>query len=84
MGNLEKRVAQIEGARAHTDLKALSDQDLDAHIKTLDWGVPSGQEVQYWGSPRLLAAVIEKVLRQGSSLPIVVDDPERKAKNVNY
>ena len=84
MGNLEKRVAQIEGARAHTDLKALSDQELDAHIKTLDWGVPSGQEVPYWGSPRLLAAVIEKVLRQGSSLPIVVDDPERKAKNVNY
>jgi hypothetical protein len=82
MGSLEKRVAQIEGARAHTDLKALSDQELDAHIGTLDWGVPSGKEVQYWGTPRLLAAVLEKILRHGSSLPIVVNDPERKAKNV--
>lgn len=83
MGNLEKRVSQIEDARAHADLKAMSDQELDAHISTLGWCPPSGHEGQYWGSPRLLAAVLESILRHGSSLPIVVDDPERKAKNVN-
>ena len=77
MGSLKKRVAQIERACSHTDLKALTDQELDAHIGTLDWGVPSGKEVQYWGTPRLLDAVMEKILRHGSSLPIVVDDPER-------
>ncbi len=81
MGNLEKRVAQIEDALANSDLKKMSDEELSAYTATLDWGSPTGKEVQYWGSPRLLAAVIEKVLRHGSSLPIVVDDPDRKARN---
>ena len=30
MGNLEKRVAQIEGDRANTDLKKMSDEELSA------------------------------------------------------
>jgi hypothetical protein len=35
MGNLEKRVAQIEGARANSDLKKMSDEELSAY--TAPW-----------------------------------------------
>ena len=83
MGNLEKRVAEIEGDRANSDMKKMTDEEMGAYISTLGWCPPSGHEGQYWGSPRLLAAVLESILRHGSSLPIVVDDPERKARNVN-
>ena len=83
MGNLEKRVAQIEGDRANSDLKKMTDEELSAYIKTLDWGAPTVIEALHTGNPRFVAAVLEGVLRHGSSLPIVVDDPERKARNVN-
>jgi hypothetical protein len=84
MGNLEKRVAQIEGARANSDLKKMSDEELSAYTATLDWGAPTVIEALHTGNPRFVAAVLEGVLRHSSSLPIVVDDPERKAKNVTY
>ena len=35
MGNLEKRVSQIEDARANSDLKKMSDEELSAYISTL-------------------------------------------------
>lgn len=83
MGNLEKRVSQIEGARADADLKNMSDEELDGYIATLDWGAPTVIEALHTGNPRFVAAVVESVLRHTSGLPIVFDDPERKAKNVN-
>jgi len=83
MGNLEKRVAQIEGARANSDLKKMTDEELSAYIATLDWGAPTVIEALDTGNPRFVAAIIESVLRHPSPLQVVVDDPERKAKNVN-
>jgi hypothetical protein len=52
MGNLEKRVAQIEDARANSDLKKMSDEELSAYTATLDWGAPTVIEaLQYRESP---------------------------------
>ena len=65
MPSLDQRVAFLEGARAHAELKAMTDDELDSYIRTLD---PV--------SPQSFGAVLAKVLRHPSSLPLVKDDPD--------
>jgi hypothetical protein len=40
MANLEKRIAQLEGARAVANLKAMTNDELIAHADTLESGSP--------------------------------------------
>lgn len=65
MPSLDTRVAFLEGARANSNLKAMTDEELDAYIRTLNPG-----------SPQAFGAVLAKVLRHPSSLPLVKDDPD--------
>ena len=64
--SLERRIALLESTREKADLKSMPDEELDAHIKTLEAG-----------SPAFFDAILTKVLRRRSAFPIVVDDPER-------
>ena len=63
--SLEKRIAQLEAARVKSNLKAMTDEELDRNISTLEVG-----------SPAFYDAVIARVLRRRSAFPVVVDDPE--------
>ncbi len=63
--SLEKRIALLEAARVKSNLKAMTDEELDRHIRTLEVG-----------SPAFYDAVIARVLRRRSAFPVVVDDPE--------
>ena len=63
--SLEKRIALLEAARVKSNLKAMTDKELDRHIRTLEVG-----------SPAFYDAVIARVLRHRSAFPVVVDDPE--------
>jgi hypothetical protein len=62
---LERRVAVLEAARGDADLQAMTDEELDAYIRTLEMGTSEG-----------FRAVLAKVFRHGSALPIVIDDPD--------
>ena len=64
--SLERRIALLESTRATANLKSMPDEELDAHIKTLEPG-----------SPAFYDAILTKVLRHRSTFPIVMDDPER-------
>ena len=63
--SLEKRMALLETARAKSNLKAMTDEELGAYIKTLEVG-----------SPAFCDAVIARVLRHRSAFPVVGEDPE--------
>ena len=63
--SLEKRIALLETARAKSNLKAMTDEELDAYIKTLEVG-----------SPAFYDAVIARVLRHRSAFHVVGEDPE--------
>ena len=63
--SLEKRIALLETARVKSNLKAMTDEELDVYIKTLEVG-----------SPAFYDAMIARVLRHPSAFPVVVDDPE--------
>ena len=62
MPNLEQRLTLLEGARAKADIKAMSDDELDAHIRTLGFG-----------TPECYAAIVARALRHPSVFPAVRD-----------
>lgn len=63
MTNLKQRLTLLEGARTKADIRAMSDDELDAHICTL--GV---------GSAECYAAIVSRVLRHPSVFPMVRGD----------
>ena len=63
MTDLKQRLTLLEGARAKADIKAMSDDELDTHIRTL--GV---------GSPECYAAIVARVLRHPSAFPVAHGD----------
>ena len=65
MASLEKRVAQLEVTQGNTDLKAMTDDELNAYILTLEDGTP-----RWWD------AVLARVMRHPSAMPVVKDDPD--------
>ncbi len=65
MSNLEVRLKRLETAANTVHLAKLSDGELDAHILTL-----------MAGSPVWYDAIIHRVLRHPSALPVVHDDPD--------
>ncbi|MEO7128811.1 MAG: hypothetical protein ABI040_08115 [Rhodoferax sp.] len=65
MANLEQRIALLESARVQTNLKVMTDEELDAHMRTLEAG-----------SPAFYDAVLARVHRHPSFISVVVDDPE--------
>lgn len=65
MANLEHRVAALEVTRSTENLKSMTDEELGAHIRSLETG-----------SQQFFSAVIAKILRHPSDLPIVNDDPD--------
>ncbi len=65
MLNLDKRVAQLEGAQANANLKTMTDDELSAYTRTQKNGTP-----RWWG------AVLASVMRHGSALRVVKDDPD--------
>lgn len=66
MTGLKKRVASMEQATAHVNLKAMTDAELLAH---------AGKFPMF--SKEMYAAVITLVGRRPSAFPVVHDDPER-------
>ena len=64
MTDLKQRLTLLEGARAKADIKAMSDDELDTHIRTLGFG-----------TPECYAAIVARVLRHPSVFPVVHDDP---------
>lgn len=65
MANLEKRIAQLEGARAVANLKAMTDDELIAHAGTLKSGSPGWYE-----------AIIARVMRNpNNGFKVVAHDP---------
>lgn len=81
MGNLEKRVARIERAKANVDLKKMTDEELNAYIATLDVGAPTVIESLHSGNPDFVAAVVEHALRHTRPLPVVEIDPDWTVEN---
>lgn len=65
MHRLEKRVAQLEGARANADLKTMTDDELRAYTGTLENGTS-----RWWD------CVMASVMRHPSAFPVVRDDPD--------
>lgn len=66
--NLENRVARLENAPVNVNLQALSDKELDAHIKPLKFGTSA-----------CYAACVAKVLRHLNAFPVVKNDPSYKS-----
>lgn len=65
MANLEKRIAQLEGARAVANLKAMTNDELMAHAGTLESGSPGWYE-----------AIIARVMRNpNNGFKVVAHDP---------
>lgn len=69
MKSLEKRVSKLESIRPPLDLTTMSDEELMAHADTL----PAGSTEQ-------IKAVLTKILRHGSTLPIVYEDFTSQSK----
>lgn len=65
MTNLNQRLMRLEGARAVADIKAMSDEALDAHIRTLTFG-----------TAECYAAIVARVLRHPSVFPVVRDESD--------
>ena len=70
MHRLEKRISQLEGARAIVNLKKMTDEELLAYAGTFPMG-----------SEEMFAAVLALVLRHPSPLPVVHDAPGRAGIN---
>jgi len=70
MQSLEHRVAKLEAKAYTANIAKLSDSELDAYILTLEDGAP-----QWWD------AILARVARHPSTLPIVHDDPAHKNAN---
>ena len=65
MPRLETRVATLEKAAAHVDLKAISDEELMAYARRFPMF-----------SSEMYAAIVTLVLRRPSAFPVVYDDPD--------
>ena len=65
MPRLETRVATLEKAAAHVDLKVMTDDELLAY---------AGKFPMF--SSAMYAAIVTLVLRRPSAFPVVHDDPE--------
>lgn len=59
MATLEKRLTQLEGAKAAADFSAMTGEQLDAHLANLEAG-----------SPDWFDALMASIWRKGSKLPI--------------
>lgn len=62
--NIKKRIECLESVQTKADLAAMTDEQPDAHIRTLEFK-----------SPESYSAIVTKVLRHPSTLPIVRDVP---------
>lgn len=62
MTSLNQRLMRLEDARSKADIKAMSDEALDAHIQTLTFG-----------TAECYAAIVARVLRHPSVFPVVKD-----------
>ena len=62
---LKRRVALLESAKAKVDLKSLTDEELDARIRTLTAG-----------SSGFYETVLARICRHPSTIPVVADDLE--------
>lgn len=65
MPSLDMRLAKLEKAVAHVDLKAMTDDELLAY---------AGKFPMF--SSEMYAAIITLVLRRPSAFPVVYDDPD--------
>ena len=65
MSSLDLRLKKLETAANTVHFAKQSDADLDAHILTL-----------MAGSPGWYDAIIHRVLRYPSAMPVIYDDPD--------
>ena len=65
MPSLDMRLAKLEKAAAHVDLKAMTDDELLAY---------AGKFPMF--SSEMYTAIITLVLRRPSAFPVVYDDPD--------
>ena len=65
MPSFNTRVAKLEKAAAHVDLKAMTDDELLAYV---------GKFPMF--SSDMYAAIVSLVLRRPSAFPVVYDDPD--------
>ena len=65
MPSLDMRVAKLEKAAAHGDLKAMSDEELMAYARRFPMF-----------SSEMYGAIVTLVLRRPSAFPVVYDDPD--------
>ena len=65
MKNLGKRMSQLEKVRAAANLKNMTDEELDTHLKTFDTVTDD-----------FMDALIAQINRKGSAFPIIEADPE--------
>ena len=70
MQNLEKRVSQLEGARALVNLTTMTDDELMAYAGTFEMG-----------SEEMYAAVLTLVSRRPSAFPVNYGNPDRAVTN---
>lgn len=59
MPTLDKRLTALEGKHSSVDLNAMTADELDAHLATLEPG-----------SPQAMAVLVTAISRRGSRLPI--------------
>ena len=62
---LKRRVALLESAKAEADIKSMTDEELEARIRTLSAG-----------SPGFYETVLARIGRHPSTIPVVADDLE--------
>ena len=62
---LKRRVALLESAKAEVNLKSLTDEELDARIRTLTADNPAFYET-----------LLTRISRHPSAIPVVADDRE--------
>ena len=67
MKTLETRLTRLEQAHEFVDLRSMTADELDLHIKMLTPGVPA-----------YFSAVVALINRRGSAFPVVHDYPEQK------
>jgi len=70
MRNLETRLAKLEAELMKVRLEELSDDELRAHAAIFPFK-----------SPKQYEAIIALILRHGSTLPTIHDDPAHKNSN---
>ena len=68
MPTLEKRLTALEGKHSSADLDAMTVEELDAHLDTLEAG-----------SPQWFLVLLEGISRRGSRLPISTTQPTQAA-----